>query len=376
MRFLFIGVNRSYTNPTAETLIGVFSSFGAIDFYGPGYVSENCLKKGINLFIDQNDNYDVLITDSYIFEQENIVKRIKPFIGDHIRFYKEDFFKYAPQLQEYFIKSTSHTKILLANFDTYSISEKILERIIKANTYIIDGGFSLNRDIREVEEIYGERPIGNNNWFDFVNTEKSKIISIPHTIAYSEIDFTPLIPRKFIFNVVGAPYKERRDAYKLLTSSQKFDKLFNRIGNAFFYRLNQTLSSKQLEMLQRSYLENISQSIFCYCSGGPWLSPVRKYFEIPSRGSLAIGWPCNGFDNLGFKDKTNFFVAKSNTEISQIIDNYNLEELQVIASAGRKLILENHSAFARITQLKSSLQLISKGLYKGSYWRNGEYINI
>jgi hypothetical protein len=102
-------------------------------------------------------------------------------------------------------------------------------------------------------------------------------------------------------------------------------------------------------------------------------SLIRKYFEIPSRGTVSIGWECNGFSDMGFIDGVNFLIVKSNNEIKDILESYSLKKIQKIANEGRKLVWKNHSDWARRKQLLETFNLISEGKFKGSYWEKGMY---
>lgn len=370
---LYLGFNRSYTNPTAETELRILGAIANLDYFGPGFCNKDQLALGINKWYEKNKPYDFLIVDSYVFEQDRIREREKPFIGDFIRFNPQDYFKYAQGYQKFFLEQKGN-KILIGNWDTFGISEEIIDRLIKSNTLIIDTtGTSLQKSKIDIEKEYGEPCYGNDNWFHFINNYKEKIISIPHTIATSEFDYTPLSGRKNLFSVVGAKYPERINAKKLLPTSNKFLDFANYIKFNLRLKFIKSMSYGQLINLKHKYLSLISDSKLCYTSGGPWLYPVRKYFEIPARGAVPIGWHCNGFENLGFVDKENFLVAKSNDELQYILNNYSDDEFQSIASAGRNLIWEKHSEWARSLQIKDSLYKILNGNFNGSYWEKGEY---
>lgn len=369
---LYIGVNRSYTNPTAELNILLLGQLFNLSFYGPGFVSENILNLGINNWIEINQNFDIIFTDSYIFEQDNIMDRKRPFSGDFIRFEPIDYFKHAESLQSFFL-NYNEKKIFIANFDTYGISDSMIQRLVDSGTLVIDGGISTNRSKAEVELIYKSKCYGNDNWFLFVNNFKSRIISVPHFVSITEFDFQPLDKRKYLFNVIGAPYQERKNAFELLTLAQKILKKFNYYRSSINSRRITSLTFSDLTELRIKYLSEISQTKFCYCSGGSWLSPVRKYFEIPARGAVAIGWPCNGFDNLGFVDGSNFISATNNKMIKEVVSDFNIEDIQKIATNGRSLIWEKHSDWARAIQLSESFQLIFHNKFNGSYWEKGSY---
>jgi len=371
---LFIGFNRSYTNPTTEVILRLLGHVCKLSYFGPGFSDENSLSIGIDEWLKNQDSFDIIITDSYVLECDNIKQRKKPFWGDFILFNPLDFYYYCDSLQSFFLKY-SGDKIFIANFDTYGIKKNIIDRLISSNSFVIDGGVSTNKPKELVELAYGKPSIGNDNWFDFVHTYKHKIIGLPHCISSLEFDFTSLRMRKNRYNVIGAPYEERKIAFDLLPKDIKIKKAIQYYKHAIAFRLNTTLTERHLLKMRQDYMRNISDSVLCYCSGGPWMSPVRKYFEIPARGTVAIGMECNGFEDLGFIDGINFLKAKSNIEISKIMSNVSKSELQSIADMGRELIWQNHSDFARTKQLTESLARIKDKTFKGSYWNSGKYLH-
>ena len=371
-RALYIGVNRSYTNPTAELNISIIGQIFNLSYYGPGYVNSYSLKKGINNWINSKGKFDIIFTDSYIFEQERIRVRPKPFTGDYIKFCPKDYFQHSESLQNFFL-NYSGLKVLIANFDTYGISNEIIQRLVDSNAFVIEGGISTNRSKAEVENIYKKKCYGNDNWFNFVKSYKNKIISAPHCISTLEFDFQALDKREHLFNVIGAPYQERKNAFDLLTLKQKVIKKYLYYKSTINSKIIKELTFKDLSNLKGKYMNEISKTKFCYCSGGPWLSPVRKYYEIPARGAIALGWPCNGFENLGFIDGHNFIAATNNEMITNFISNFEIEDMQLIADNGRNLIWEKHSDWARATQLSESFELILHNNFNGSYWENGNY---
>jgi hypothetical protein len=374
IKLLYIGFNRSYINPTAELYLRVLGQICDLKYYGPGFSDNFELDAGIDKWINDQEPFDFITIDSYILECDSIVQRKKPFAADFIRFNVDLFYKYSKSYMSFFLNYKGN-KIFIANFDTYSVEKTVIDRIILSDSFVIDGGISSNKPKLLVESIYGESCIGNDNWYNFVNTFKHKIITLPHFISSSEFDFSPLQKRKYNFNVIGAPYQERKSAYNFLPIYLKLKKIINIYKNGFLFRLNSSLTENRLQLIRNQYFQGISNSKLCYCSGGPWMSPVRKYFEIPARGSVAIGMKCNGFDDFGFVNGVNFIEAKTNTDISKILSNIDILELQKIANAGRDLVWEFHSDFARVKQLNESLTLIKNNNFKGSYWHFGKYLH-
>jgi len=369
---LYLGFNRSYINLTAELYLRILGQIGNLSYFGPGFSDNSALEFGVDKWIEKQEPFDFIIVDSYVLECDNILNRKIPFCGDFIRFNPDLFFKYSKSYQTFFLNFKG-AKIFIANFDTYSVENIIIDRLISSDSFVIDGGISSNKPRSLIELEYGKSCSGNDNWFNFVNTNRHKIITLPHSISSLEFDFSPLQDRKISFNVIGAPYEERRLAYKLLPFSLSLKKKIDSYKNGISFRLNKSLSEKRLQFIRNQYLQSISNSKLCFCSGGPWMSPVRKYFEIPARGSVSIGFKCNGFEDFGFVSGVNFLEAKSNIHISEILSNANYLDLQNVANEGRDLIWNCHSDFARSQQLFETLTLIKNNIFKGSYWHLGIY---
>jgi hypothetical protein len=375
-RILYLGFNRSYTNPTAELILRILGRVSDFECYGPGFSDETSLVTGIENWIKEQPDFDFLVVDSYVLECENIMTREKPFVGDFLRFDPSLFYKYSLNYQQYFLKHQG-SKIFLSNWDIYNITEANISKLINSGTYVLEGGISTTNSKAQIEAAYGKPfKLGNDNWYHFVNNHKDKIISFPHFISSTEFDFSPLYTRQFQFNVVGAPYDERKEAIKLLTQTQKRNNLKEKIKLKIKQRtMGMSMSELFLNEHRSKYFESISKSKLCFCSGGPWLYPVRKYFEIPGRGSVSIGWKCTGFENLGFKDGVNFIVAQNNHDILNIMQRGDDIDLQNIASNGRNLIWEFHSEKPRMEQLSDSLNRIKNNNFKGSFWKDGVYLH-
>ena len=68
LRVLYIGINRSYVNPTTDNILNGIGELTDFYRYGPGYVSEQVLEEGIEAFVQQKGGFDFLLTDSMIME--------------------------------------------------------------------------------------------------------------------------------------------------------------------------------------------------------------------------------------------------------------------------------------------------------------------
>jgi hypothetical protein len=377
-RLLFLGFNKKYVNPYTETILRILGSIMDVCFYGLGYSNQEDLDLGIEKWIALQEDFDFIMTDGSVVLSSEVnvnVDENSLFSMDIINFTpKGNYFKHASEFYSFFMNS-SHKKIVLAGFDAYQIKQTTVDYIEKTKAYIIDfGGHQLYDSLESINKKYELNKFkANDNWYNFLKKHDERIIVAPHTIGSLEFDFTPIALRKNKFTVIGAGYPERKQASKILPLKMRFNIFIDRIKGFFLSRLKPKMTIRKMALYQSSYFKKITDSQLSYCSGGPVLYPVRKYYEIPARGSVAIGRQCSGFDDLGFIDGVNFIVAHNNTELEASLKKYSLNELQKIADQGRKLIWEKHSDWARRKQLLETFNLIFKGTFKGSYWDKGEY---
>lgn len=377
-RVLYVGFNKKYLNPHSETILRILGSIMDFSFYGLGYSNQEALDLGIESWVALQDEFDFIMADGAVILSPELYENVDEnslFKMDIINFKpKGNYLKYVSEFHSFFVNS-SYEKIIFSNFDAYQIKQTTVDTIIKTKAYIIDfGGRHLYDSLKSINEKYDMMKFkANDNWFNFLKKYEERIIVVPHTIGSLEFDFTPIALRKNKFTVIGAGYAERKEALKILPLQMRFHHFFNQIKGFINSKLKSKMTSKKMALYQSSYFKKITDSQFTYCSGGPVLYPVRKYYEIPARGSVPIGRECSGFTDLGFINGENFIVAKNNIELKTSLEKYSINELQKIANQGRKLIWEKHSDWARREQLKTIFNLIFQGKFKGSYWEKGEY---
>jgi hypothetical protein len=374
MKFLFIGFNRIYMNPSTNAILECFAIIGNLHFFGPGYSSAEELKKGPQAKFD-SDSYDFVITDSMVLEWQSISARVRPFSTAVVQF-DLDMYVSMGKVLAIFFDGLNAKKLAIANIDTYCAGKELMDRLTRTKAFIVEPGASTARSKEFVTIAYGEEfPAGNDNWFEFSNTYKHLFLSIPHTIAYDEFDFTPVADRPENFSVVGATYRERKRVLPLTSTTSRARTLLRRVEGYWASKTRVTMTERQMYKLRSSYVKDIKRAKFVYCSGGPYMLPVRKYFEIPALGSIPVGQVCSGFSELGFEDGENYFVSNSPDEVRDVVYSQHGDDLQEIVSNSRNMIMQNHSVPSRSKQLKTSLELIASGAFKGSYWHEGKYLN-
>ena len=208
---------------------------------------------------------------------------------------------------------------LIANMDIYGIKQKQVDLVEQTSNIIIDismakltieekadkFGYS-NRSLKNEMKGFWDG-IGNDNWVNFLKVKRSSTVRLPHAVHLDEFSYVPIGQRKNIFAVPGAGYAERKQFYSYLSLGQRFMKKKDLLTDRAYFLTKKDLSLKMYTEIRNRYITEIKNSKYCYVSGSLHRSPVRKYFEVPALGAVPVGQICENFDELGFKDGTNFF---------------------------------------------------------------------
>ena len=79
-------------------------------------------------------------------------------------------------------------------------------------------------------------------------------------------------------------------------------------------------------------------------------------------------------ESLGYFEDKNYISCTVDNLIDKINElEKNKDYASEIAYNGQKLVFKNHSSIARSEQIFKSLNAISKGQFKGSYWEKGKF---
>lgn len=383
MRVLFVGFNRQYVNRSLAVLLRAVQANHVLELFGPGFRDREELQAGPERWVETHGPYDVVLFDSYVFEHDAVARRARPFLGDCLNLRPDEFFTFGPILQS-FVQRYSGTKVFIANWDFYAISEERVRQLDESGAFVCDCSMS-GLTISEKENAFGIAltnkvwsvgfigGYGTDHWLNFRNARQHRFLDIPHSIGLEQTCYVPLGNRPQRFTVPGASYQERVTMYRFLTPTQRLLQLHEKLGLKLYFLRHDSLTPKKLRQIQAEYDSSLSHSRLAYVSGGPYRLPVRKYFEIPALGAVPVGQVVEGFAELGFVDGHNFIVAETTDDVSRVITDYSHAEAQVVASRARQLIIEKHSEPARARQLKDSFERIIGGRFRGSYWQAGEY---
>ena len=383
-RALYIGFNRKYVNKYLELVQNVIGNCFDLEFFGPGFSSSEDIKLGLKDWLKTQKTFEIVFLDPLVplYQNQWSKKKFKEtFRMNHLEFSYRDFSSCIRDYNQHF-KNIKNKKVIICVYDFYALEDYVIDYVIESGAYVIDSfGKNLNTSFSQIKNNFGKskfflnKKSFSNKWYEFEENFGQRIISFPHAVYSSELSYTPIDRRNHKFNVVGVLYPERKEAIKLLAFKKKFKLFLGQLISFMKLKLNLTqMNVEKIEYYNFQYNNIISQSKFVYCSGSPLQYAVRKYFEIPAKSAVAIGWTCIGFEHLGFEHDVNFIVAKNNIQIENVFNTYSTKKLQRIADQGYKLIRDHHSIHARTHQMQQVFGLILEGKFYGSYWENGKYV--
>ena len=377
----YLGPFRQYMNPYTENVLDCLHSIFDIKYFGPGYCNS------LSDFKSEIDKYDFVIFDTFSIELEKNITARSPLAGSYSNVTVGALKGFLTEIAD-ILDHVSARKIFIANMDYYATSEKVVERVEALSPFIIsmtDRNSTLKylshaEELNLTKAIMAKHAQPTNQWFDFVSRRSELIISIPHFMALPEFDFCNTKSKYFKIDIPGIAYQDRRNYVSYLNTTDKFNYYSHHIRYKYFLlinKMNNGLSQTQLMNFRAQFMKRLSQSPAHITTGGPFMVPVRKFYEIPARSSSMICKIFYGASHQGFAEYLNFLPISDYTNRSiyqQLFENR--EQLYDIQKAGFAHIMKKHSSPARIKQLLSSLKLIQIDKFQGSIWKNGRYTNL
>ena len=388
---LFLGLNVRYMNATSSLWISVLGKIFNVYCYGPGFVDSKTLAGGIEKYIDSIGGVDFIFTTHYhCFDIE--LERINRFITKYTARASECTVvtpKFMDDTKLFLRKNKTRVCCILSEVDPHVTKQSDLDECLRhANYFALWGKGFLNAkgDMATVsKEYYIQMKLAKGfklgSLDDFVDANSSNIINLGHHVSDNEFYWSALATRKYDVSVPGTRYFRRQkfiDGLNSSTVSVNMAKLRYRfiykVADKFF--LKPYSNFYMVHLYNLAFQQVLSQSKICITDGGANNFPVRKFFEIPAAGALMVCWPAEGIELMGFRHKVNCFFVREDEEAIQIVQNaiQNPNDFEHIASAGRDLVLMNHSTSARAVQLGEAFKRIQDGSFNGSSWQDGRFI--
>lgn|GEM_PF-699381 len=381
LRILALDLNLSYINPTRNLVGAVLKRSFDTCFFGPGYVERNTLQKGLKRFVDLHGPFDVVVATEHIaFAQpwrDGCVPR--GYLKNYVRSFNDSELFHTFDIYEEFLKLDIAKCVFLLESDPHNFPLSQIQRLEDSGAFVLGLGEQFVRPIEELSVLVKEAFAGsaNNNWWNFIQNKRARLISLPGFVSETEFGWSPLDGRRFAWSVAGARYWARNEVAVALTrlgipwTGRRLSLALSVLERLGFRPLARPLVCQAFREQFRKIIESSKYSFTCGSGVG---YPVRKFFEIPAVGAVLVCMPCNGFRALGFEHLVNTVVCQPSEigEVHQSLEN-DPEKAQAIADAGRELVWRKHTVAARALQLKETFESICSGRFAGSYWDSGDY---
>lgn len=412
MKILYVSTNREHTNDEHINNIYAFLEIAQIDFYGPGYSTKEELKNGMKYYWSKEGGYDCLILDFDVAMMQGEYLNIGEAYAWH-RYYMSDYniheaIRWADNIVNE-AKSMDVPKIVHFCHDTINITEvgtNCLQELLDKGFYIWCLGAEHVPKVIETEHSVSIN--WTNRYYYFCKQCENKMISMCwSSVTPREYFGLPLEKRKYDITVPGNldknyyPLRQEivdrisRENYKIYNeyydrelayrnSDSKFnntvykceeDKLVDKKLRRKCVYLDARVSRDSIAVWRERYNVALRKSKMGYADGGFCYQIVRKFLEIPARGTVLLCEDIPPLKCYGFKEWENMVTVKPENVVE--ICAYLLKhpkEMQSIASAGRKMVFEKHTSLHHAKHILDSIEAIKAGTFRGSYWEDGEFI--
>jgi hypothetical protein len=344
-------------------------------------VDQATLAQGVERFIERHGPFDVILATEHIvfFDAPNQASLEKAYRRQYAMRFQAKMISYASKIFESYTRAQGIKGVVLLESDYYNFPKHQVDLLENLDGYFIGFGEQFVRPVQELKYLSCESFAlhTNDRWHDFVVRQRPRLIAMPAFLNEAEFAWHPLSDRNTRWCVLGAKYWARQEARRILKAhgirltGEWLAPLVSLLGRLKLRPYGCALSQKTINYLFRNALESAK---YAYTCGSGLGYPIRKYFEIPAAGSVLVCMPCNGFQALGFQDKTNALTCLPQNLVEV---HHALEQdpgwAQSLADAGRQLVWEKHRTSARAIQLDESFRSILAGRFVGSYWDSGDY---
>ena len=381
MRILFLDSKVEFLNPTRELLLPLLRNAGEVTPFGPGYVPEDALAAGTEVFAKYEGPFDVIVatehvTNAAFWPYRNDVEAF--YRRSHRRHFPTSYLRFVPGILGFALKSELPKVALALETDYYGLGEIEVETLLKFDA-IVGFGEQFVQPLSNLKR-YGLEAfasLANDNYATMVRAHGNRILSFPHFVSSSELVARPGARRQRPqVAVPGSSYAARRAARTTLARAGLLAPGAHRLRRTFgaLSRIGlPTYSSAAGQAILRgAYRKEISRSALAFTDGSGLEWPVRKFLEIPALGSALLCVPCNGFEALGFRDGES---AIATTPESVVDDASRLladpDRLRPVQQAGWLVVQRCHTVEARGPVFKSALERVVAGTFTGSWWDHG-----
>lgn len=390
MKILYLDPFLHAINPSNTLMPHLIDCMGDVTFFGPGYLPERIVSAGVIKFAERTGPYDAIVTGTnmpLIYNSDDDIQASARYArkftalsspGDQVyRFYRD-------VLENLGAIPANHRFSSMVAFDYYSATQAHVDKLerqdirpITTNAAFIRAVADLPDWVNKEKHFRRQSDVFSDAWLDYTRSHPERIITALHFVGDSEFSLRSLEMRKGEISIPGVDYVTRREA------SAAMKRLGMKVSSRATYNVYRWLNRAgidvyanyaSLKFFNQSYFYNLMNTRYVYTAAEAFGVPIRKYFEIPAAGALLLATECNGFSQIGFKDGANCVIAGPH-DLAEKVAMLEAEpdRAQRIASAGRRLMFEQHSISARASQIKACMESVMAGTYRGADWIDGKF---
>lgn len=385
---LFVGNNYRYINPTNSHLPAALSRVFDVHFYGPGYVSQDVLEKGVARYVDGIGGVDLIFVTKDFCGRYG-VDRLNRFMKRYVVTLNGGVLTHAiyEDVLGYLKANRPHVIGFLTDVDPHAVPKVDLDNFHEHAAFYVTWGTQFLNTLGDAEWVAAEEYMQKKaraghklGLLDkFATREARNIISLGFFVSEPEFYWGGLANRPYDAAIPGSAYARRQYFDKALRNDRSLS-----IASSHYkivYKIADRLPLRPFSNLYLTHLYNLafqrmlSRSRTCVTDGGANNYPVRKFFEIPAAGAVLVCPPATGMNALGFADHVHYMPVRESGEAVEIVRAISREpeRYEAMASAGRDLALRSHSLAARAEQLQLAVERILAGTFAGSFWDQGRF---
>lgn len=388
-KILFVGINYKYINPTASLLQTALSRVCRVHFYGPGYVGDEVLSQGVDRYVDSVGGVDLVVATKDVAGDYS-AEMLNRFLSRYA--VPADGARVSPRVfvdvRSFLVKNRDRVVISLLDVDLFALQTCHFDTFLTHGRYFIgwgSGAIDMSRLEQELEsEPYVKAKRGKGmelGLFEAFSIEqRENIITLGHFVSETEFSYAGLSARPNDVFVPGARYhrraqirRELRSRRELVVASDRYRIPFQIANRVRLWPHSNFYTAHAYNL---AFQRQMARSKACVTDGGIINFTIRKFVEIPAAGALLVCWPTTDFSDLGFRHGVNCLAVSSERQVLDSLAAIAADppSFQHIASAGRELVLRQHSVSARSAQLAGAIERVLKGTFRGSYWQQGGFV--
>jgi hypothetical protein len=150
LKLLYIGICARYINPTNSLLPATLALHNEVVLYGPGYVSAEVLARGIERFVEEQGDFDLVLSSRPGWEMgEADAEFLRRFTVSRVDM--TTVLPFANDVRAY-LKACYLPKIIfLTDLDVHAISQSAIDELNNSGAWFVTWGKGFSKEISDLD---------------------------------------------------------------------------------------------------------------------------------------------------------------------------------------------------------------------------------